>query len=145
MEVCRRVRALAAAEPPYLLVLTGRDRKRGVVEALQAGSDDYVTKPFDADELRARVDVGVRVIGLQRQLAERVRELETALAHVKQLQRIVPICMYCKKIRDDANFWQEVERYISAHSDTRFSHSVCPDCSGRLHAGLEDGAGDSAR
>jgi phosphoserine phosphatase RsbU/P len=47
---------------------------------------------------------------------------------VKQLQGILPICTYCKKIRDDANFWQRVEAYISAHSDARFSHGICPQC-----------------
>lgn len=128
VEICRRVRAVPTVEPQYLIVLTVRDDKSGVVEALRAGANDFVRKPFDADELRARLDVGVRMVELQGQLAARVRELEDAATHIKQLQRIVPICSYCRKVRDDANYWQQVESYIAAHSDTRFSHGICPEC-----------------
>ena len=71
---------------------------------------------------------GERVVGLQLGLADRVRELETALGQVKQLKGLLPICGYCKKVRDDRNYWQRVETYISAHSDARFSHGICPDC-----------------
>ena len=95
---------------------------------LDAGADDYLAKPFDRNELRARVQVGVRVVELQRHLAEHIKELETALSQVKQLQGILPICSYCKKIRDDQNYWQRVESYISDHSEAEFSHSICPSC-----------------
>jgi PAS domain S-box-containing protein len=57
-----------------------------------------------------------------------LRELQTALAEVKELQKILPICMYCKRIRDDANYWQTVETYISQHTNTQFSHGICPTC-----------------
>ena len=57
-----------------------------------------------------------------------MRELEEALAQVKQLQGLLPICCYCKKIRDDQNYWQQVDGYLAAHSDVRFSHGICPDC-----------------
>ena len=57
-----------------------------------------------------------------------VRELRAALAEVKSLQTILPICSYCKKIRDDENYWQSVEGYISRHTNTTFSHSICPSC-----------------
>ena len=65
---------------------------------------------------------------LQTSLADRISEAERALARVKQLQGLLPICCYCKKIRDDRNYWQQVEGYISAHSEVQFSHGVCPDC-----------------
>jgi DNA-binding response OmpR family regulator len=99
-----------------------------VVAGLQAGGDDYVTKPFDREELHARVKVGLRILQLQMNLADRVRELEEALASVKQLQGLLPICSYCKKIRDDQNYWQQVEGYISEHSGAVFSHGICPEC-----------------
>ena len=51
-----------------------------------------------------------------------------ALAEVKELQKILPICMCCKSIRDDENYWQTVETYISHHTHTRFSHGICPTC-----------------
>ncbi len=72
--------------------------------------------------------VGVRVLQLQEALAARVAELGEALARVKQLQGLVPICSYCKKIRDDNNYWQQVEAYLGEHAAARFSHGICPDC-----------------
>ena len=76
--------------------------------------------------------VGVRMIALQQSLADRMRALEEALAKVNQLQGLLPICAYCKKIRDDRNYWQQVEGYISQHSGARFSHGICPDCYARV-------------
>jgi response regulator RpfG family c-di-GMP phosphodiesterase len=98
------------------------------VEGFDAGADDYVTKPFHKDELRARVRVGARMLDLRHRLAERVRELERALAQNRALRGLLPICSYCKKIRDDRNYWTEVESYLSEVSDAEFSHGVCPDC-----------------
>jgi DNA-binding response OmpR family regulator len=128
IEVCRKVRERSPSRPLYIIVLTARGSREDVVAGLQAGGDDYVTKPFDREELHARVKVGLRVLQLQMNLADRVRELEEALARVKQLQGLLPICSYCKKIRDDQNYWQQVEGYISEHSDAVFSHGICPDC-----------------
>jgi DNA-binding response OmpR family regulator len=127
-EVCRRVRALPTAEPPYLLLLTARADRDDVVAGLESGADDYLTKPVDAAELRARLQAGRRVVELQASLAARVRELEAALARVKQLQRLLPICCYCKKVRCDENYWQQVEAYLGEHADVRFSHGICPEC-----------------
>src|SRR5581483_3809350 len=128
LEICRRVRAGSRGLPTYIILLTARGKREDIVLGLQGGADDYVTKPFDLEELRARLQVGVRIVQLQRALAIRVRELEDALKRVKQLQGLIPICCYCKKIRDDENYWQQVENYISEHSDAQFSHGICPDC-----------------
>jgi len=127
-EVCRRARAAPRTPPPYIILLTTRDSRADVVAGLDAGADDYMAKPFDREELRARVGVGVRIVELQQSLADRLRDLEDALARVKQLQGLLPICSYCKKIRDDGNYWNQVETYISAHSGAQFSHGICPDC-----------------
>jgi sigma-B regulation protein RsbU (phosphoserine phosphatase) len=128
VEVCRKVRETPRSQPTYIILLTARGRKEDIVAGLQAGADDYVTKPFDREELRARVQVGVRIVELQMSLADRVRELEDAISQIKQLQGLLPICSYCKKIRDDQNYWQQVETYITGHSEAQFSHGVCPDC-----------------
>ncbi|HAV65366.1 MAG TPA: hypothetical protein DCY13_23700, partial [Verrucomicrobiales bacterium] len=89
---------------------------------------DYVLKPFDAAVLRARVDVGIRVLELQGKLSRRVTELEEALANVKRLQGLLPICSYCKRVRDDGNYWKQVDMYIAEHTEAKLSHGFCPDC-----------------
>ena len=128
VEVCRRLRQRQSTTPTYIILLTGKSSKEDVVKGLDAGANDYIIKPFDLQELRARIQVGATVVELQHRLAERVIELEEALTQVKRLQGIVPICSYCKHVRNDQNYWQQVESYISAHSEAQFSHSVCPDC-----------------
>ena len=132
LEVCRRVRARNSPTPPYLILLTVRDSRQDLVTGLRGGADDYIPKPFDLPELHARLEVGRRMLALQRNLADRVRELEDAVAQIKQLQGLLPICSYCKKIRDGANYWQRVEDYISAHSDATFTHGICPNCFDRI-------------
>jgi DNA-binding response OmpR family regulator len=128
VELCRRVHQTARLSPLYIILLTSKGGQENMVEGLQAGANDYLTKPFNAPELQARLQVGVRVVQLQTELARRVQELEAALAQVKQLEGYLPICSYCKKIRDDENYWQQLESYISAHSEALFTHSICPDC-----------------
>jgi phosphoserine phosphatase RsbU/P len=127
-EICRRVRQELPRANMYMILVTARETRGDVIAGLDAGADDYVIKPFDADELRARVAVGVRVLSLQEGLAERVAERQTALASVKQLSGLLPICSYCKRIRGDDQYWQQVEGYIASHSDAQFSHGICPTC-----------------
>jgi len=127
-DVCRKVRAQNTPTPPYIIMLTTLSSKKDIVAGLQAGASDYLGKPFDNDDLRARIEVGERVLRLQRALAERVQELQEALDHIKTLPGILPICSYCKKIRDDQNYWQQVESYIAQHANVEFSHSFCPEC-----------------
>jgi DNA-binding response OmpR family regulator len=127
-EVCQKVRESTHLKPIYIILLTSKDRTEDLVLGLKAGADDYIVKPFDVRELRARLQVGRRVVELQRALADRVKELEVALSNVKQLQGLLPICSYCKKVRNDQNYWEQVEQYITDHSEIQFSHGVCPDC-----------------
>jgi len=128
LTVCRSVRQLSAALPPYLILLTAMSSKEDVVKGIGAGANDYLTKPFHRDELKVRVGTGVKMLELQARLADRVRELEEALSQINQMQGLLPICSYCKKIRDDHNYWQKVETYISERSQLQFSHAVCPTC-----------------
>ena len=128
LELCRKARALPRYQSAYIILLTGRTTKEDIISGLEAGADDYVTKPFDPGELRARVSVGVRVAQLQLNLADRVSELEAALAKVKTLSGLLPICASCKKIRDDKGYWTQIESYIRVHSEADFSHGFCPDC-----------------
>jgi CheY-like chemotaxis protein len=128
VELCRRVRDLPTTTPPYLILLTAKSGKENIVRGLEAGANDYLTKPFDRAELHARVQVGAHVLELQGNLAARVCELEAALSQVKHLQGLLPICSYCKKIRDEQNYWHRVENYISEHAEVSFSHGICPAC-----------------
>jgi phosphoserine phosphatase RsbU/P len=127
-EICRGVRESGAQRQPYLMLLTSRTRMQDVVAGLKAGADDYLTKPVDREELEARLSVATRVVQLQQRLADRVVELEEAISRVRQLQGLLPICAYCKRIRDDQNYWNQVESYIAEHLDVRFSHGICPSC-----------------
>jgi CheY-like chemotaxis protein len=126
--ICRKVRERTDVPYTYIILLTARGQKKDVVAGLEAGADDYLVKPFDPQELRSRITVGVRILELEAALEGKVRELKEALSHVKQLQGLLPICMHCKKIRDDRDTWHRVESYIEEHSDAMFTHSLCEDC-----------------
>jgi CheY-like chemotaxis protein len=128
IEICRRLRQRKNSSHTYIILLTAKSSKANIVEGLIAGANDYITKPFDRDELRARVNVGETVLDLQQKLAGRVMDLEEALGQVRVLQGILPICSYCKHVRDDKDYWQSVECYISEHSEAKFSHGICPQC-----------------
>jgi integral membrane sensor domain MASE1 len=93
------------------------------------------------DLQRAEAEVVALNAGLEHRVRERTLELEQALGQVKRLQGLLPICAWCRKVRDDEDYWQSVEDYIVRHTDARFSHSICPDCAERL---LRESAGKSA-
>ena len=112
--------------------LTAMTAKEDVVRGIKSGANDYLTKPFHREELKVRVEVGIQMLDLQRVLADRVKELEEALSQVKQLQGLLPICSYCKKVRDDQNYWQRVDTYLSDRIDVQFSHGICPECLDRV-------------
>jgi len=137
-EVLRRVRLQRPLANLYLILLTALESRKDIVAGLDAGADDYMVKPFDPDELRARIQVGVRVLTLQERLADRVGELEAALSKVKRLHGLLPICSYCKRIRGDNQYWQQVEGYIAEHSDAQFSHGICPSCLDVVNKQIDD-------
>jgi phosphoserine phosphatase RsbU/P len=136
-EICRRIRA-DARERLYVLLLTARSSPADVVEGLEAGADDYLVKPVNLSELRARLHVGVRVITLQERLSNKVAELQATLDKVRQLRGLLPICSYCKRIRNDENYWERVEVYVTDHSDAKFTHGICPSCLEAVKAELAE-------
>ena len=140
-ELCRRLRQDPARTHLYILLLTGRRSSADMIAGLDAGADDYLTKPFDPEELRARVHVGLRVVSLQERLSERVAELEAALSKVKELHALLPICSYCKSVRSDQNYWEKVEDYVSQHVHVQFTHGICPTCFEKVVGewGVQDG------
>jgi DNA-binding response OmpR family regulator len=115
LELCRRVRARAGADYVYFILLTGRTADLPNREqAADAGVDDFLTKPLDFTELWMRLRVAERILRFATQ--------------VRQLEAFLPICSYCKKVRDDQDYWQQIESYINARTGTDFSHSICPGC-----------------
>ena len=145
-DLCRRLADHRALRPLHVILLTTLSAPEDIERGLEAGADDYVKKPFDERELRARMSVGRRAVLLQQELDTRVRQLEDAATRIRQLEGILPICSYCRKIREEGpQRWQPLETFISRRSKAKFSHDVCPDCFSRhvepelkaLEGGLE--------
>lgn len=126
--LCREIRESAVLSAMYVILLTAHDTRDAMVAGLSGGADEYVTKPFDWGVLQARLKIGARITALQQTLSQRVDELQKALTMVKQLSGLLPICSYCKRIRRDGDYWQQLEAYVSEHSEAEFSHGVCPEC-----------------
>lgn len=127
-EIVRRLRERGSENPYYAIILTTRSSKDSAASALDSGADDFIEKPFNNDELRARIGVGSRMTALQQALSSHLQELRETLARINRLEGIIPICMHCKKIRDDQNGWNQLEKYLSDHSEAKFSHGICPHC-----------------
>jgi len=122
LELCRRIRATERPYYPYVILLTALKGKDHFLQAMSAGIDDFISKPFDVDELRAKLHVAERIVTLQ--------------DRVKRLEGILPTCMYCKKIRDENQTWVSIEQYVTKRSDAEFSHGICPDCFTKASAQL---------
>lgn len=115
LDLCRRIRSRPGKDYTYFILLTSRDAtEENQRAATDAGVDDFLTKPLDLTELWTRLRVAERILHYTTQ--------------VRQLEELLPICSYCKKIRDDQNYWQQMEGYINERTGSEFSHSVCPDC-----------------
>jgi DNA-binding response OmpR family regulator len=134
--LCRELRGVPALAAMYVILITSNKDQKDVVCGLESGADDYIKKPFDWNELRARLRIGSRIVGLQQALSVRVSELQEALADVKRLGGLLPICAYCKRIRDDGDYWKQIEQYLSEYSEARFSHGICPECLDTHLAGI---------
>ena len=144
IEICRKLRSTPGFEFIYIILLTSRSEKEDLAMGLMAGANDYIAKPFHPIELESRVRVGERMAKLQRSLATRVTELEEALAHVQRLQGLLPICSYCKKVRNEANYWEQVDSYLTTHSDLELTHGICPQCSEKMMKELTNRRRESA-
>ena len=114
LELCRQVRSLRRPHYTYMVMLTVKEGKANYIKGLEAGADDFLTKPFDREVLEARLVVAERIIQLRYEVA--------------QLERLLPICSYCKQIRSDDDSWMPVERYIGGRTGAVMSHGICPTC-----------------
>jgi DNA-binding response OmpR family regulator len=133
IEVCRRVKELERETPIYVILLTGRDSKNDILHGFDMGADDYMTKPFDDNELRARVRVAERLVHIQISLAESVEELRYVLDQMESLQGALPVCTSCQKIQASDDSWISLEKAIQERSEPRFMYIQCPECSKKTH------------
>ncbi len=114
LELCRRIRTRGGDYTYFILLSTQTTSASNLDQATAAGVDDFLTKPARLAELKARLHVADRILNYATQ--------------VKQLELLIPICSYCKKVRDDKNYWNQIESYINSRTGSNFSHGVCPDC-----------------
>jgi phosphoserine phosphatase RsbU/P len=136
IELCRAIRAHHPGHYIYFIMITARDSVEDLSEAFAAGADDFIRKPCEPVELLARLKSGQRIVELEHRLAARVDEVERTLERVRHLERLLPICMYCKRVRKDPTYWQEIDEYIHLQTGTDFSHGICPDCMTAVEAGV---------
>jgi DNA-binding response OmpR family regulator len=116
LELCRKIRADRRLRYTYCIMLTALGGRESFLEGMEAGADDFLTKPVDINVLHARVRVAERVIRLQSEASE--------------LEGLLPICTYCKQIRDDGDSWHPIEQFVAARTETSFTQDLCPDCTG---------------
>lgn len=139
LEACRLIKAVGRLRDVPIIMVTAMTDPAFLVSAFEAGAIDYITKPVKKVDLLARVGSALKLkkeIDRRKTQEEALKksnaELRQALQEVKVLRGFIPICMSCKKIRDDKGFWQQLESYIQKHSEVLFSHGVCPDCYQKL-------------
>jgi len=135
-DVCRQIKSNPELQGPFIILLSGVRTSSGEqAQGLSAGADGYLTKPVSKREFIARVEAMERIKRAEDALRETkreqeatIQELRRALEEIKTLRGLIPICAWCKKIRDDKGYWDELEVYLGKHSEATFSHGLCPQC-----------------
>lgn len=128
LEACRIIKADNSLVNIPIIFVTALNEIGEESQGLELGAVDYISKPFNLNLLKLRVRNHLELKNRMDRINSQKAELEQTLARVKQLEGIIPICMYCKKIRGDNDYWQQIENYISEHTDALFSHGICPAC-----------------
>lgn len=128
LELCHKVKTLDRETPIYVILLTARDDQNDILQGFDAGADDYITKPFDENELRARVRVAERLVNIQEELSISNSELRSVLNHVETLQANLPVCTKCLKIQNYDSSWQDLNHYAEGLEDPRFHYTICSHC-----------------
>jgi len=114
IELCKRIRGMKGTQYPYFILITSFQGDGKIKQAMEAGVDDFISKPIDLNLLSVRLQVAARILEFQSQIGI--------------LKDLLPICMYCKKIRGDKQYWETVEAYFKEQTGADFTHSLCPDC-----------------
>jgi phosphoserine phosphatase RsbU/P len=137
LELCQSVKTGLKDAAPYFILLTAKGELSDRLLGLQTGADDYVVKPCDHSEILARVRAGIRIVKLTQQLRAAVTELQMANAELTstreqfaELRDLLPICSYCRRVKESDGSWQDLEQFLSRRLGLDLSHEVCPDCAG---------------
>lgn len=143
VETCRQIKQSGPLSDIPIIMVTAANDLSSLQEAFAAGAIDYITKPVNSLELLARVSSALKLKNemdrrknRELELRRSNEELQKALREVKVLRGLIPICASCKKIRNDGGFWQQLEEYLSEHSEAEFSHGLCQPCIKRLYPGV---------
>lgn len=143
VQTCRQIKSAAHLRDIPIIMVTAANDLSNLQEAFAAGAIDYITKPVNSLELLARVSSALKLKNemdrrknRELELRRSNEELQKALREVKVLRGLIPICASCKKIRNDGGFWQQLEEYLSEHSEAEFSHGLCQPCIKRLYPGV---------
>jgi len=135
-ETCLALKKSDATQDIPVIFLTVSKETEAVVRGFTCGGVDYISKPFRQEEVCARVRTHLYLRALTKEKEKLIVELQEALAKVKTLSGLLPICSSCKKIRDDNGYWNQIETYIRQHSEADFTHGICPTCAKMLYPGL---------
>jgi len=127
-EICRRLKQNPATDDIPIIFLTAKTETDDIVKGFDLGAADFITKPFRAKELLARVQTHITLMRLQQNLKRKNQELENSLEKVKALSGLLPICSYCSKIRNAEGGWERLEVFIEENTQANFSHGICPEC-----------------
>ena len=127
MELTRRIRDANIA-PFYIMLCTARGGKDSMLDALESGADDFISKPFDKEVLQARIKVGVRAVELQSYLIQRITEAEGAAQGLAQLKNFVAVCSVCGNVRDMQDQWHKIQLPFPTNTGETAFHVCCPDC-----------------
>ncbi len=142
VEVCRQIKADQELQDTFVILVSGiRVSSEYQADGLSVGADGYIIKDIANREFLARVDSMMRIKRMSDTLRAKEKEqekliskLQEALAEIKTLKGLIPICAFCKKIRDDEGYWNQLEAYICKHTDASFTHGVCPECAAAWRA-----------
>lgn len=133
-EVCNTLKSdpKTSSIPVLHLSATHKD-DQSKIAGLGSGADGFLTHPIEPEVLIAYIKALLRARSSEKEKEKLIRELQEALAKVKLLSGMLPICASCKQIRDDKGYWTQIETYIRDHSEAEFSHGLCPDCMNELY------------
>ena len=135
--LCRQIKEDPVLQKIYVVLISGtKTDSTDQADGLEVGADGYIARPITNRELLARVNAMVRIIKAERERDRLIIQLEEALARVKKLNGLLPICAGCKKIRDDKGYWNQIELYLKEHSDAIMSHGICPECAEKYYPDL---------